>query len=80
MAIGSVVNTGVQGFQRAVAGVERSAQQIAGVAAEQNITEEGGDLIAPLVEMKLYELNAKASAKVVETGDKVLGTLLDIKA
>lgn len=80
MISGSVIATGVQGYQRGVAGVERSAQQIAGVSASQDPLEVTSDLAQPLVEMKVYEMSAKASAKVVETGEKMLGTLLDIKA
>lgn len=39
-----------------------------------------GDLITPILDLKLYQRSVEASIKVVKTADELLGTLLDIKS
>jgi hypothetical protein len=43
-------------------------------------SQRSGDISEPLVELKRQELLFNASAKVVSTGDKALGSLLDTLA
>lgn len=79
MNVNSALNTGLQGIQKGMEGVEKAAAQIVrgGVdgAAGSN-----ANLIEPIVELKLYERSVEASAQIVKTADEVLGTLLDTMA
>lgn len=74
MSIGSVLNTGIQGVQAGVRGMEQSAQNIVKAGSGENAT---GDFVEPIMDLKLYENTVQASAKVVKTADEMIGTLLD---
>lgn len=79
MSIGGVLQTGVQGFQSSVQGMERAASEIARVgttSADSSVN----SFVEPVMDLKLYELSAEASSKVVKTADEMLGTLLDTVA
>ena len=79
MSISGVLQTGVQGIQSGIQGMERAAGEIAQVSAK--IGESGvNDMVEPVMDLKLYELSVEASAKVVQTADELLGTLLDTMA
>ena len=76
MRIDSAMTTGVQGFQRA----EQLAGQASGQLARRGV--EAGDQVQvtdELVNLKVAELHAGASAKVIQTASDMLGTLIDIK-
>ena len=77
MSIGSVLNTGIQGVQAGVRGMEQSAQNIVQAGSGENAT---GDFVEPIMDLKLYENTVEASAKVVKTADEMIGTLLDTMA
>ena len=76
MRIESAMTAGVQGFQR--------AEQLAGQASSQ-ITRlntpagERVELPEELVNLKVAEQQAGASAKVIQTASDMLGTLIDIR-
>ncbi|MBK8970293.1 MAG: flagellar biosynthesis protein FlgE [Hahellaceae bacterium] len=81
--ISGALQSGLGGIQEGMRRMEKAAGEIARAAQPtnaENPEQKSGDLAEPLVELKLYENNVKASAKVVKTADEVLGTLLDIKA
>ena len=76
--ISSVMNAGVYGIQRGNDMLNRSADQI----AKANIPPEAGgpkELVTPIVEQHLGKIQVQASAKVVQAGSDMLGTLIDIK-
>jgi len=76
MRIDSAMTTGVQGFQRA----ELLAEQASGQIARLNTP--GGDRVElpdELVTLKVAELQAGASGKVIQTASDMLGTLIDIR-
>ena len=73
---GSLLATGTQGVQ---AGLNR-ANDAAGRIARFGTTEQDGDLATPIVDLKLSEIQVKASAAVIKTADEMVGTLIDIKA
>ena len=77
MSIGSVLNTGIQGVQAGVRGMEQSAQEIVKAGSGENAS---GDFIEPIMDLKLYENSVEASTKVVKTADEMIGTLLDTMA
>ena len=63
------------GFQSAVQRAANSAQEIA-----SSQTQNTQDLVKPLVELKVAEKDAQANAKSIEAQDKVLGSIIDVKA
>lgn len=76
MRIESAMTAGVQGFQR--------AEQLAGQASSQiaRLNTPAGDQVQlpdALVNLKVAELHAGASAKVIQTASDMLGTLIDIR-
>ncbi|PHQ26867.1 flagellar biosynthesis protein FlgE [Marinobacter guineae] len=75
-------SVGIQGIQDGMAGMENAARKIArgGVDGPQGTAEGAGNLIEPMVDLKIYERSVEASAQVVKTADETLGTLLDIMA
>lgn len=78
MAIGSVLNTGVNGMQRSSAEMQKSAHEIASFGTSN--LEPEGTLAEPVVNMQFEQLIFEASAKVVSTASETLGTLIDIKS
>lgn len=79
MAVNSVLQTGVQGVQSSVRGIQDAAQKISQTGTPQG-PQTATDIVEPLVDLKLYEVSAQANAKVVQTADRMLGTLLDTTA
>lgn len=80
--INNSLSLGIQGIQDGMAGMENAARKIArgGVDGPQGTAEGAGNLIEPMVDLKIYERSVEASAQVVKTADETLGTLLDIMA
>lgn len=76
MSVNSVLSTGIQGVQ---AGISR-ANQAAGEIARAGTTDQNGDLLTPIVNLKISEQQVKASAAVIKAADEMVGTLIDIKA
>jgi len=76
------LSIGLQDVQDGIAGMENAARKIArgGVDGPQGSAEGAGNLIEPMVELKVYERSVEASAQVVKSADETLGTLLDIMA
>ncbi|MFM4704643.1 flagellar biosynthesis protein FlgE [Aeromonas bivalvium] len=80
MQIDSAFTTGLQGYQRAEQRVDDAGTAIARAtltpsepqAAPVEITDE-------LINLKLGELQAGASAKVIQTASDMLGSLIDIR-
>lgn len=77
MSIGSVLSTGIQGVQTGMRGMEQSAQNIVKAGTSENTA---GDVIEPIMDLKLYENTVEASTKVIKTADEMMGTLLDTMA
>ena len=76
MRIESAFNSGVQGFQRAEQIADRASGQIA------RLNTPGGDQVQvtdELVSLKMAELQAGASTKVMQTASDMMGTLIDIR-
>lgn len=82
MMINSALNTGIQGIQEGIQGMDTAARKIArgGADGPAGSSEGSGSLVEPIIDLKLYERSVEASAQVVKTADETLGTLLDIKA
>ncbi|MFM5399893.1 flagellar basal body rod C-terminal domain-containing protein [Aeromonas veronii] len=76
MRIDSAFNSGGQGFQRAEQIADKASSQIA------RLNTPSGDQVQvtdELVNLKVAEQQASASAKVVQTASDMMGTLIDIR-
>lgn len=88
MEIQSAFNTGVQGLQRANEQANEAAANIVAetTAPEQEATLETSnverenipDLNQSIVDLKVAEFQARASAQVIQSADESLGTLIDV--
>ncbi len=70
MAISSILSSGMQSLQ---ASTNRTA--IAGAS----LSVEKSDFTSKMVAMRQGEIEAKAAANVIKTGDQILGTIIDIR-
>ncbi len=78
--VNTILQTGLQGIERGVEGVERSATEIVRGGAVDGPAGSNSDVVEAVVDLKLYERSIEASAQVVRTADEVLGSLLDTMA
>jgi hypothetical protein len=74
--IGKLGNSALQGIHRSTQGMLRSAAEI----ARANRPGDQTNMTRALVELKQHEHAAKANIKTLATADRMLGSLLDIKA
>ena len=70
MSISSIMSSGLQSLQ---AGINRTT--IAG----SGLNVENDDFAGKMVAMRQGEIETKAAANVIKTGDQILGTLIDIR-
>lgn len=80
--INNTLSIGIQGIQDGMMGMDNAARKIArgGVDGPQGTAEGAGNLIEPMVDLKVYERSVEASAQVVKVADETLGSLLDVMA
>lgn len=74
--ISKIGHTAVQGIQRSTQGMARSAAEI----ARAGTPGDRPDMTRALVELKQHEQAARANIKTLATADRLLGSLLDVKA
>jgi hypothetical protein len=72
-------SVGLAGIQRGLANMNGHAQRISQYGTEAG-AKDLGSVAENMVGLKQSELQAKASAEVVKTANKVLGSLLDLRA
>ncbi len=75
---GSALSVGLQGLQNGIGIANKAAAEIASAGVEGaglNVA----DLATSLVDMKVGEQLAKASAAVIKSADETLGALIDIR-
>lgn len=91
MEVQSAFNAGVQGFNKATELATETAGNIvdatvvtpeatASDSSSLNSSQDLPNLNQELVNLKVAEYQAKASAEVIQTADETLGTLLDVTA
>lgn len=89
VAVNPMLSAGANGIQQGLKALDSVAQEIAELnlkgdpgSSEENGTRADGldDLASAMVDLKLYQRQVQASAKVVETADEVIGFLLDVRA
>lgn len=80
----SALSSGVVGIQAGQQRVERAAAELAGgVAAAPSSPKSTlslSDMATQMVELTVGRLEVQAGARVVETADEILGTLVNIRA
>ena len=74
--ISKLGTTALHGIQRSTQGMARSAAEI----ARSSKPGEQPNMLRAIVELKQHEHAAKANMKTLATADKMLGSLLDVKA
>ncbi|MFG0832892.1 flagellar biosynthesis protein FlgE [Aeromonas bivalvium] len=80
MQIDSAFTTGLQGYQRAEQRVDDASTAIArATLAPSEPQAAPGEITEELIHLKLGELQAGASAKVIQTASDMLGSLIDIR-
>ncbi|HIP76627.1 MAG TPA: flagellar biosynthesis protein FlgE [Psychromonas hadalis] len=82
MEINSAFNQGVSGFQNASKLINEASVNIASVNVQsKGLSTEGSEnnvsITEELINLKVAEFQAVASAKVISTADEMLGTLID---
>jgi flagellar basal body rod protein FlgG len=91
MAVNPMLNSGVVGITQGMKALQGVAQDIAqlNVNADTSTTAGQGhcapmsdveDVAQAMVDLKLYQREVQAAAKVIETADEVVGFLLDVRA
>lgn len=75
-SISSVLSSGIQGVQAGIGRVNLAAGQIVRVGPDVANSDLGGSM----VELKLGEIQVKASASLIRAGNEMLGSLIDINA
>jgi hypothetical protein len=93
MEVQSAFSSGLEGFQKATESASQAASDIAhsshfhseetqtgeNLASDtKNPSENVPNLNQSIVDLKVAEYQAKASANVIKTADETLGTLLDV--
>lgn len=68
--------SGLAGIQSGMQGLNRNAAKIASTESLQS----DADISQPLVHMISDKHQVQASAKIIETSNEMLGSILDIKA
>ncbi len=94
MEIQSAFNAGVQGFQQATEEANKAATDIArntlsdneanveptsNSAATTSAVNEPSGLTESIVNLRVAEVQAQASAEVIQSADENLGTLIDVR-
>lgn len=67
--------SGLNGIQKGLQSLDNNAAKIASADTFQS----GADVTEPLVNMLSDKLQVQASAKVIETSNAMLGSIIDIK-
>lgn len=80
--ISGILGSGLEGLSRSREGLNQSAKTIASggqppVSQPPVSNPTDDDMLTAVVDLNVYELQFKASAKVISTANETVGTLLD---
>ncbi len=83
MEINSAFSSGLYGLNQASQQITESSEKIANQPVNSENTEKNSSydsqpVTAELINMKLAEIQAQASAKVITTADEMVGSLIDV--
>ena len=90
MAVNPMLVSGANGMRQSMDAFKDVAQEVAEFNLQSNPDEGGSasssssqtslqDTAEAMVDLKLYQRQVQASAKVVQTADEVIGFLLDVR-
>lgn len=71
---------GLQALNKSQDGINQAARELAKATLTPQGESPKPDIVQPLVQLRVEEINASAAARVIDVADKTLGQLLDIKA
>ena len=71
MSVSTILSTGLQSMQT---GINRTNTAASGLNVEND------DFAARMIGMRQGEIEVKAAADVIKTGDEILGTIIDLRA
>lgn len=71
---------GQLGLQRSQQSLGQASAKVAEASTNRTSDDARDGIQSGLIDAKTSEINAKANAKVIDTSNEVLGTLIDIKA
>lgn len=80
MPINSTSNSALQGINQGFRNMRRIASDVAGNIKSPDKASSSTDLSRSLVEMKQVTYQTKASVKIVQAENEMIGSLLDVKA
>ncbi|GAA3909668.1 flagellar biosynthesis protein FlgE [Litoribacillus peritrichatus] len=79
--ISGILGSGLEGLSRSREGLNQSAKTIASggqpPVSQPPVSNPTDDMLTAVVDLNVYELQFKASAKVISTANESVGTLLD---
>jgi len=82
MEINSAFSSGLYGLNQASQQITESSEKIANQPVNSENTEssryDSQPVTAELINMKLAEIQAQASTKVITTADEMVGSLIDV--
>ena len=83
MEINSAFSSGLYGLNQASQQITESSEKIANQPVNSENTEKNSSydsqpVTAELINMKLAEIQAQASAKVITTADEMVGSVIDV--
>jgi hypothetical protein len=71
------MDSGLYGMQKGMSQMQQSANRIAG---QEKTSGDSAQLVEDVVSLNQSKLQVQASAKVVQSANETLGTLLDVNA
>ena len=71
---------GQLGLQRSQQSLDQASEKVAEASTNRTSDDARDGIQSGLIDAKTSEINAKANARVIDTANEVLGTLIDIKA
>jgi hypothetical protein len=76
LSVNSILNTGLQGVRAGIAQADQGSLRLASLGSNFDVN----SVASALVDMKIGEIQVKASASVLKTADQMLGTIIDVSA
>ena len=77
--VDSIVGAGLRGMQQGMQDAARDAQRVTKAFSPEN-PEESTSAVEPIVDLQMDEKQVSASSKVIETGKRMIQSVLDLLA
>ena len=82
MAVSPAFQSGVEGVRTALGNAQQAADKIVKATTSDAVSNQGvtTDIAEAVTDLKVSELQAEASAKVIKAADSALGSIIDTLA